>query len=213
MAREYGQFCGLAHALDLVGGRWSLLIVRDLLSGPKRFKDLEEGLSGIPTNVLSGRLRELEESGIVRRQLMPRPFKGVAYELTDYGRELEGALLQLGLWGAKSMGEPKEGDSFSVDSLGLAFRAAFHPEDAVGFGRTYELQLNGSSLILAVQDGQVSIPSGAGQTDLVLRTTPGTLVALLKGHLRVDDAATSGQLEVRGSKAEARRFFKIFRMD
>jgi DNA-binding HxlR family transcriptional regulator len=212
MAREYGQFCGLAHALDLVGSRWALLIVRDLLSGPKRFKDLEEGLTGIPTNVLSGRLRELEESGIVRRHLLPRPSKGVAYELTDYGRELEDALVKLGLWGAKSLGGPKEGDSFSVDSLALALRGAFHPEDAAGVSRIYELQLNGKSLTISVQTGQASFVSKSGHSDLGLGTTPETFVALLRGQLRVEDAAATGQLNVSGSKAEARRFFKIFRL-
>jgi DNA-binding HxlR family transcriptional regulator len=212
MVREYGQYCGLAHALDIVGGRWSLLIVRDLLSGPKRFKELEEGLPGIPTNVLSGRLRELEEHGVVSRHLLPRPSKGVAYQLTDYGRGLEDALVKLGLWGARSLGEPKEGDAFSVDSLGLAFRGTFHPENADEAGRTYELQLNGKSLLISVQDGRVSIVSEPGQPDLVLRTTPEALVALLKGQLRVEDAVASAQLEISGSKTEARRFFKIFHL-
>lgn len=212
MPREYRQFCGLAHALDLIGGRWSLLVVRDLLSGPKRFKELEESLSGIPTNVLSGRLRELEESGIVRRHLLPRPASGVAYELTDYGRELEGVLLQLGFWGAKSLGAPKEGDHISVNSLALALRGAFHPDDAEGINRVYELRLNGKALLVSVDDGRVSVVSESGPSDVALGTTPETLVALLTGKLRPDDAVASGELEVSGSKAEVRRFFKIFRL-
>src|SRR5438105_14626994 len=102
-ARTYGQFCGLARALELVGERWALLIVRDLLVGPKRFTDLRRGLPRIPTNVLSTRLKELEHNGIVRRRLLPRPASGVVYELTEHGRELEDIVLRLGLWGAATL--------------------------------------------------------------------------------------------------------------
>ena len=212
MPREYGQFCGLAHALDLVGGRWSLLIVRDLLNGPKRFKDLEDGLPGIPTNVLSTRLKELEIAGVVRRQLLPRPAKGVGYELTDYGRELEASLVALGLWGAKSIGRPA-GDRISVDGLALALRGAFRGDDAAGLTRTYGLQLDGLPLRISVDGGRVSIASAPGPSDVGLATTPAVLVALLFGQLRVDEALAGGQLTLTGSKAEARRFFKIFRLD
>src|SRR4029450_734908 len=102
--RAYHQYCGLSRALDLLGARWALLVVRDLLTGPKRFTDLEEGLPGIPTNVLTSRLRELEDAGIVQRRVQSRPAGGVVYELTDYGKELEQPLLALGGWGAKSLG-------------------------------------------------------------------------------------------------------------
>jgi DNA-binding HxlR family transcriptional regulator/putative sterol carrier protein len=213
MPREYGQFCGLAHALDVVGGRWSLLIVRDLLNGPKRFKDLEDGLPGIPTNVLSSRLKELETSGVVRRHLLPRPAKGVGYELTDYGRELEAPLVALGLWGARSLGQPPEGDPISVDGLALALRGAFRPGEATGLTRTYELELDGHPLRISVDGGTVSIVSAPGPSDVRLATSAEVLVALLFGQLRVDDALAAGQLSVTGSKTEARRFFKLFRLD
>jgi DNA-binding HxlR family transcriptional regulator len=214
VAREYGQFCGLAHALDVVGGRWSLLIVRDLLTGPKRFKDLEGGLPGIPTNVLSARLRELEESGVVRRHLLPRPAKGVGYELTDYGRELEEPLVKLGLWGAKSLGPAGEGEPISVDGLALALRGAFRPDVAPALTRTYELDLDGRALGITVDGGRLAISGETAATaaDVGLATTPALLVGLLFGALRVDDAIAAGQLAVTGSKAEARRFFKIFRL-
>lgn len=212
MARDYGQFCGLAHALDVVGGRWSLLIVRDLLTGPKRFKDLEGGLPGIPTNVLSARLKELEESGVVRRQLLPRPAKGVGYELTDYGRELEEPLVKLGLWGAKSLGPAEEGEPISVDGLALALRGAFRPDAAAGLTRTYELVLDGRPLTISVEDGRLSITAEASAADASLATTPALLVELVFGRLRVEDAIAAGQLGVTGSKTEARRFFQIFRL-
>src|ERR1700756_4789854 len=113
--RTYGQFCGLARALELVGERWSLLVVRDLILGPKRFTDLREGLPRIPVSILSARLNELEESGVIRRRVLPKLDAAVVYELTEYGSELEQVLLQLGLWGARSLGDPAAGDVFGLD--------------------------------------------------------------------------------------------------
>src|SRR5215468_602873 len=132
MSRDYQQFCGLAHALELVGGRWSLLIARDLLSGPKRFTDLRAGLPGIPTNVLSGRLRDLEDAGVIRRQVQPRPSSGIGYELTEYGAALEESLVVLGMWGARSMGPRQDGAFSSVHALSLGLRGMFHPDKTVG---------------------------------------------------------------------------------
>ena len=216
MPREYGQYCGLAHALDVVGGRWSLLIVRDLLTGPKRFKDLEAGLTGIPTNVLSARLKELEEFGVVGRQLLPRPAKGVAYELTEYGRELEEPLVKLGLWGAKTMGPAVEGQPVSLDGLTLALRGTFRPDVAAGLKRSYELTLDDKPVRISVNDGQLSITTalneseGGGDADVGLATTPTLFLGLLTGQRGVDDAIAAGQLTVTGTRAEARRFFKLF---
>src|SRR5215217_8167005 len=101
--RTYGSYCGLARALELVGERWALLVIRELLSGPKRFTDLRRGLPRIPTNVLSARLKQLERDGIVQREVLPRPASGVAYELTEYGRELKGAVTELLTWGARTL--------------------------------------------------------------------------------------------------------------
>src|SRR4030088_1295484 len=109
-ARTYGQFCGVARALELVGERWALLIVRDLLVGPRRFTDLLQGLPRIPTHVLSDRLKELEHGGIVRRRVLPRPAASIVYELTEYGAELEEVVLQLGRWGANALGHPRPGE-------------------------------------------------------------------------------------------------------
>ncbi len=116
-SRTYGQFCGLAHAMELIGERWALLVIRDLLSGPKRFTDLRNGLPRIPTNILSARLKELEGSGVIQRRLLPRPQGSVVYELTDYGRELEDVVLRLGLWGARTLGQPRPDDVVTTDSL------------------------------------------------------------------------------------------------
>ena len=102
--RSYNQLCGIAAALDVIGDRWTTLILRDLLLGPLRFGDLAEGMPGIGTNTLAARLKHLESAGVVQRTLLPLPERGTVYELTDYGRELEPILMALGRWGTKSMG-------------------------------------------------------------------------------------------------------------
>src|SRR4051812_12929276 len=111
--RAYGLFCGLSRALELVGERWALLIIRDLLIGPKRFTDLHRGMPKIPTNILSTRLRELEANGIVRRAILPRPSNAIVYELTEYGRELDVVVMGLDKWGARSLGDYQPGDGYT----------------------------------------------------------------------------------------------------
>jgi DNA-binding HxlR family transcriptional regulator len=213
MSRGYRQFCGLARALDLVGGRWALLVVRDLLVGPKRFSQLQDGLPGIPTNVLTARLRELEDAGIVQRRLHARPGGGVVYELTDYGRELEEPMLRLGFWGAKTMGSMDEADYVSMDSLALVLRGAFHPERAHGPARLYELRVEGKSLRIATDVAQASVPAASTEEDpdLVVETDADVLAELLAGNVDLDVARKSGRLRLHGTRAEARRLFEMFR--
>jgi DNA-binding HxlR family transcriptional regulator/putative sterol carrier protein len=212
MSREYHQFCGLARAMDLVGNRWAVLIVRDLLSGPKRFGQFQDGLPDIPTNVLTTRLRELEDAGIVQRTAHPRPGGGVLYELTEYGRELEDPLLRLGFWGAKSMGPKRDGDFVSMESLALALRGAFRPECANGPARIYELRVDGKSLRFEVDDGHVSAPTTSDEEpDLVLEAPADIMAGLLTGNIDPDTARKSGQLHLEGTRAEARRLLTMFR--
>ena len=213
MSRGYRQFCGLARALDLVGGRWALLVVRDLLIGPKRFSQLQDGLPGIPTNVLSSRLRELEEAGIVQRRAQPRPKGGVAYELTDFGRELEEPVMRLGFWGAKALGPPEATDFLSMDSLALALRGSFCPEKARGPRRLYELRVDGKSLRVEVNRGQVSVPAAsAKEPDLVVEADAGVLSELLAGRLDVEAATNDGRVRLDGDRADATRLFEMFRL-
>lgn len=208
----YGQFCGLARALDLLGGRWALLVVRDLMLGPKRFGELQEGLPGIPTNVLTARLRELEEGGVVERRAQARPGSGVVYALTDYGRELEEPMRSLGFWGAKTMGAPHAGDYFSVESFALALRGSFRPKEARGHRRVYELRLGGKTIQLAVSSGKLTVPVvPPAEPDAVFSADPGVIVSLLYGDIDVDAAIDSGQLTVDGDRAEAHRMFRMFR--
>lgn len=212
MTRGYGQFCGLARALDLIGGRWALLVVRDLLTGPKRFSELQEGLHGIPTNVLTSRLRELEEVEIVERRVQAHPGGGVAYALTEYGRELEEPVLRLGFWGARTMGSPCEGDYISTDSLALALRGSFRRQKARGAQRVYELRVDGKPLRILVMRGQVWAPaSSTEEPDVVIDADAGAMPELLSGRLELDDAIASGRVRVDGDRAEVERFFEIFR--
>lgn len=112
MAKRYEQYCPMAHALDLVGDRWALLVIRELMHGPLRYTDLVDRLHGIGTNILAARLRDLEEHGVVARRTLPPPAASKVYELTDYGRELRPAMRELALWGARSMGPPAKDELF-----------------------------------------------------------------------------------------------------
>jgi DNA-binding HxlR family transcriptional regulator/putative sterol carrier protein len=212
VSRGYHQFCGLARALDLIGGRWALLIVRDLLTGPKRFSELQEGLPGIPTNVLTARLRELEEEGIVLRRAHERPGGGVVYDLTDFGRELEQPILRLGFWGAKAMGPMHEGDHFSPDFLALALRGSFRGEHAAGPARLYEFRVEDTSLRARVDAGKVVVPSDStDEPDLVVEADADVLAGLLSGEMSLDAARKTGRLQLQGTKAEAARLLEMFR--
>src|SRR5581483_912985 len=130
VAKGFGQYCGFARSLELVGDRWALLVVRDLLVGPKRFSDLQRGLPKIPSNILTARLKELEAAGVIERRAQPRPAGGVAYQLTDDGRELEEAVVAFGRWGAKHLGAPREDEIVTDDSMAMALRTIFRGEQA-----------------------------------------------------------------------------------
>ena len=208
--RTYGQYCGLARALELVGERWALLVVRDLILGPKRFTDLRRGLPRIPSNVLSGRLKELEQAGVVRRRLLPRPASGVVYELTEYGSELEEIVLRLGLWGARSLGEARPDDVATADSLLLALRATFRPGAARGLRASYELRLGEIVLHARVDKGALEVAEGPlADADLALETDL-TLRALMSGELSPGDAVQAGKVRLAGDPELLERFVEIF---
>src|SRR3954463_4340595 len=136
--RSYGDGCGIAHALDLAGESRALLVVRELLLGPKRFTDLRAGLPNASPNVLSQRLRELEQAGVVRRRKLPPPAASKVYELTEWGMELEPVIVRLGRWGARSPSKPRDA-KLGIDSLILSFRTMFDPFAAEGLEASYEL--------------------------------------------------------------------------
>jgi len=214
--RSYGQICGVSRALEIVGERWALLIIRDLLIGPKRFTDLRQGLPRIPTNVLSARLKELEQAGVLQRRILPRPATAVVYELTDYGRELDDILLALGRWGAKSMGTPEADDICTVDGLMIAMRASYQgydgnlgaPPDRVG----YELRVAGVVIGVTVQDGQLGVNDGPHpDPDLVIEARYG-IGELLTGQISPTEALQSGNVRVTGNPELLTEFANTFRV-
>jgi DNA-binding HxlR family transcriptional regulator/putative sterol carrier protein len=208
--RSYGKYCGLAHALELVGERWALVLVSDLIRGPKRFTELQRGQPRIPSNVLSARLKELEDAGVVRRRILPRPASGIGYELTEYGRELEEVVLRLGLWGAKSMTEPRPEDVVTADTLLLALRSTFRPEEARGLRVSYELRLGEIIVHARVDDGELEVDEGPlVNADLVLETDQ-ALHPLLTGELDPGEAIKSGRVRIIGKQELLDGFVDVF---
>jgi DNA-binding HxlR family transcriptional regulator len=204
-ARSYGQYCGLARALELVGERWALLVVRDLLVGPRRFTDLRRGLPRIPTNVLSERLKELEQAGIVRRRALPRPAASIVYELTPYGQQLEEVVMRLGVWGAQALGDPRPDEIITSDSMTVALRSTFRPAAATGVQRTYEFHFGPSIVVYArVESGVVQVAEGSAPSpgaDLVVESGP-AVRELLAGELSPREALESGRIRVLRGEAE-----------
>jgi putative sterol carrier protein len=148
----------------------------------------------------------------VRRRVQAGPSGGVAYELTDYGLELEEPLLRLGFWGAKSLGDPGNDDFISTDALALALRGAFRPGKARGPRRLYELKVSGKSLPIAVQGGQATVPApSADEPDVVVEADAGVIAEMFSGRTDVDAAIRSGRLRVQGDRADAKRLFEMFR--
>jgi DNA-binding HxlR family transcriptional regulator len=205
-SRSYDQFCGIARALDLVGERWGLLIVRDLILGPKRFTDLRLGLPGIGTNVLAARLKELERGGVVARRTLPPPAASTVYELTEYGRALEGPLLALGRWGAGSMGPRGPGQTLRSEWLGVALKAFFRPEAAADVDAAIELRFEDGTLLARLDHGSLVVePGSPNGADLVLETEVETLLAYLVGA----DVPTAA-LAPRGDERLLERLPEIF---
>ena len=211
--RSYHQYCGLAHALELIGERWALLVVRELLTGPKRFTDLRNGLPRIPTNVLSTRLKELEEGGIVGRRVLPRPAGSVVYELSEYGRGLEEAVLSLARWGTKSIGEPGPSDVINASAFALGLRSTFHPEAARGVTATYEVAFGNAVVHLRVDDGAVEAGEGPADAPDLKIDADGALPALLRGDLTPAEAERSGAVRLTGDARLLEPFAAMFRLD
>lgn len=199
--RSYGDPCGIARALDVIGERWALLVIRELLFGPKRFTDLKAGLAGASPNVLSQRLRELEAGGVVRR----RRAGGARYELTERGRELHPILLQLGRWGARAA--MRAAGALSVDALMVALEATFVPERAAALRATYELGLGEERFSVTIDRGTIAIArGGAPRADAAIETDPATLRALVFGDRKLAGAPVA----IRGDARVARRLFRMF---
>jgi DNA-binding HxlR family transcriptional regulator len=180
--RSYNQYCGVAHALDLIGERWALLVVRELVLGPKRFTDLRDGLPRIATNVLSQRLRQLERDGIITRRRLRPPAASTVYELTEYGQELVPIMLDLGRWGAGTMGVRQEQQAIRSEWLAVALRAFFDPEAAADLEARIRLELDGNEFTLEIGGGTLKIAPGSdGEADLVVVADTESVIAFLGG--------------------------------
>jgi DNA-binding HxlR family transcriptional regulator len=205
--QHYGQFCGLARAAEIVGQRWTLLILRDLSVGPRRYSDLVAGLPGIPTNTLASRLRELEEEGLVMRTAPSGADRAVVYALTPRGDELRPALDALGLWGAAGMRTPREGEIVTPSSMVAAFKVA--AGDGVvpkSWNTSYTVRVGDGDTHVVMRDGVVTVgPGPADNPDLVITAGP-QIRDVLAGVLDAPTAVSTGAVQLDGDVSLFARF-------
>jgi DNA-binding HxlR family transcriptional regulator len=213
VTRSYRQYCGFARALEIVGERWALLVIRDLLVGRKRFSELQRGLPGIPSNVLTTRLKELEAAGVIERKAVARADGGgVAYQITAEGRELEPAVIALGRWGAKRLGEMRDDEIVTEDSMRSALASTFRAENADGPPVTYELHVGAIVINATVSGGELTVGSGApAAPDLVIEAGPG-IRAVMAAEIEPGEAIESGVVRITGNPHDFERFARMFRI-
>jgi DNA-binding HxlR family transcriptional regulator len=208
--RKFDQYCPVAHALSLVGERWSLLIVRELMHGPKRYTDLAHGLPGIGTNILAARLKELEGCGIVEKRTLPPPAASTVYELTEYGAELREAMYALARWGARTIGPPGPDDELYPEWGVNALPALFVAEAARGLTETYSLVVEGDAFTARVADGVLEPSMGVAEdADMVVETDMETFFGLASGELAPGDAVKSGRAKLQGDLEALERCFRV----
>jgi len=209
--RSYEQYCAVARGLDVIGDRWTLLLVRDLLLGPKRYKGLLSGLPGIGTNLLADRLKELEAAGLIERTVLPPPAGSAVYQLTETGQSLETVMTALGRWGARFLGPPKKTDVMVPRAYFVAMRGVFNPEAAAGITLTYEVRIGDLVFEVRVADGRLTTREGAVRNpDVVLSMEVETLNALMFHTLTPAAALASGRVKIgKGDLKALERFIAI----
>jgi DNA-binding HxlR family transcriptional regulator len=208
--RTYGDGCGIAHALDLVGERWALLVVRELLLGPKRFTDLRDGLPNASPNVLAQRLRDLEQGTIVRRRKLAPPASSWIYELTDWGRELKPIVISLGSWAIRSPSFPRDAP-VSTDSVILALSTFFDADTAGDLAARYTLRLGEHMFDVRVADRAIEVLRGAAEDpDATIETETATFSSLIWDGRELADALNAGDITVDGDQAAAARLLELF---
>ena len=210
--RTYSQYCAVARALDRVGERWTLLLVRELLTGPRRFKDLLQGLPGIGTNLLSARLKQLEADGLVRRASLAPPAGSSVYELTGSGRGLDAAIQALGGWGRRFLGAPGRKDAFRPGWAVLAMRFTFRPERARGLDESYEYRVDGEVFYARIRNGSIETGQGPppGRPDMTLTTDGRTFLGLASGRIEPAAAVRSGSARLEGPLELLKRSADLF---
>ena len=205
--QEYGQFCGLARAAEIVGQRWTLLILRDLSVGPRRYSDLVAGLPGIPTNTLALRLKELEQDGIVMRTAPTGAERSVVYGLTPRGEELRPTLDALSRWGAGGMRTPREGEIVTSASIVSALRVA--AGDGVvpqSWNTSYTVRVADVVVQVQMRDGRITVEPGAAEApDLTITAGP-QIRDLMAGELDADTAIATGVVQLEGDASVFGRF-------
>ncbi|WP_433014212.1 winged helix-turn-helix transcriptional regulator [Kribbella sp. CA-294648] len=204
--KTYGQYCGVARALELVGERWALLIIRDLLVGPKRYTDLRAGLPKIPTNVLATRLKELEQAALVVRRVQPRPSGAIVYELTQYGTDLEPVVLALGRWGARSLGELRPDEIITADILVMALRSTFRPGKRKA---KYELRFGETVIHAIINAADLTVDPGPLDGSIVIEARA-PIAPLLTGAVDGAEALRTKLVTTSGTAEDLNRFAMRF---
>jgi DNA-binding HxlR family transcriptional regulator len=208
MGRRYHQYCPVARALDVVGERWSLLIVRELLLGPRRFTDLAEGLPGIGSSVLAARLKDLEQNGLVAKRTLPPPAASVVYELTDDARGLSRVLAALADWGMNLLGRPRNDDVVDGRWLVLALAVTAEPPPSIA-DATYELRVDNEAFHVRSHEGRLQAAEGpASRASATIALTAGTLAAIASGALDVTSARAERLIAVDGDSAGAHQLLE-----
>ncbi len=208
----YGQYCGLARAAEMIGERWGLLILRDLTVGPKTATELHTGLPRIPAKLLGMRLKEMEYSGVLRRQEGTASSEPAVYELTAYGRAIEDVLLALGRWGAMALADPRPEDIITENSVIVAFRAMFVPEAAGDVVASYELRVGEIVVNAVIDHGEIAVNAGPlPGADAVITVGP-VLKSMLAGDVTIDEALASGQVSVTGDESLLATFVEVFEL-
>jgi DNA-binding HxlR family transcriptional regulator len=209
--KTYAEACGVARALDLVGERWTVLVIRELLMGPKRFTDLEAGLPGVPSSLLGARLRELQQAGLVHRRRLPPPAASMVYELTATGAALDETVMALARWGARFGRERSASDATNPEWGLFALRSFFRPEAARNLRARYELRFEDGVLTVEVAGGALRVVRAPAQdADVAIALDHATFIDLAARRMQVDEALASGRLGVDGEVAKVRQLFEIF---
>ena len=211
MRPGYQQFCALARALDVAGDRWTLLVVRELAPGPRRFTDLVDGLPGVPRKLLTDRLRTLERDGVIARQELPPPAARQVYALTDDGRDLAVAMAPLIAWGARRIGERKPGESFRARWPAVAMAGLADRDAAKGVRESYQYVVGDSTFHFAIDDGSIELHDGRARDPAVTLTTDEeTWAEVASGRVTASSAVATGALTIDGDPEAAKRLRRIF---
>jgi DNA-binding HxlR family transcriptional regulator len=210
--KSYDHYCAMAKALDVVGERWTLLVVRELIPGPRRYTDLLAGIPGIATDMLAARLKTLEEAELVVRRTLPPPAASTVYELTEAGLALEPVVHELVKWGTRLLGRHR-GEAFRVHWLATPLRMMFRPDRAAGAKLVIQFESHGEAMHVRVDDGRLEFISGEAATpDVVIAGDVVVLQQASKDRALAKEALEKGRLRVEGKKDDIRAYMRMFGM-